>query len=152
MLLDYNSINNLFNEYNVDHKYRTELLTIIVAQHIAQCLPLPTSPVNSINIYYLESVSPLADKMINDFNEGIIIQVNSAMRLVQYIYCLRYNLVYNVTEVNCVDFLKALFKSSTDIPNNSRECFANADENLIDSLNYRVSKIFINKKEASQQC
>ena len=141
MLLDFNSINNLFNEYNVEEKDRTKLISIVVARHIAQTLPLPTSPVNSAVVYYQEQVSSQAETLISEFNNGMVIQVNSVMRLVQYLYCLRYSLVYDTINVNARDFVNALFMISTDLPDGLQNCFKSADSNLIESLDYKVSQI-----------
>lgn len=73
---------------------RTRIAAAAVAVATAYCQPVPSTPVESPEQYYIETCTPFAKGEIGEYNEEAVIDVSSALNLTHKFWLLRYNSVH----------------------------------------------------------
>ena len=73
---------------------RNTFLALAMARAIACELPLPTSPVTSLQLYYGNTVYSVVARIVGDFNEAYVVDTKQVMALTFAHYQLRYRLVF----------------------------------------------------------
>lgn len=73
---------------------RSRIIAMGIASAIAYGLQLPTSPVVNVDLNYFESHEAMVEKLVSNINETFILDVKLIMTLIESIYKLRYNMVF----------------------------------------------------------
>lgn len=89
-------IRTIVNRYQpvLSDKQRSTLIAMAIARAIAMRLPLPSSPVSGLPMYFATTFDIQVSELISEYNEHLIIDVRLARDLVYKFYKLRYDIVY----------------------------------------------------------
>lgn len=93
---------------------RELLISTALAQSIAYGLTLPSSPVESVSQYYLDTHNHNVNKLISEFNEHFVVRVSNVIELIKSLYTFRYNFVYNPTSEDVVKIAHVLSSADND--------------------------------------
>lgn len=94
MNVDYIAFNNTLASCGVDPVDQRCVASYAIAQAIANCLPLPSSPVENVENYYLMSLKTDASFKLGEFNEAVILDGQEAIEAIRSFWMLRYATLY----------------------------------------------------------
>lgn len=97
-------INDLFQsqECEVPHDKQQTLAEVIIAQHIALKLELPSAPVDSPHRHFTDTVSTLVARKVYAINELRIIRVELVQALVRKLWVARYRLCHEAGDIGLI--------------------------------------------------
>lgn len=120
---------------------RTLMTTMALSRALAYVLPLPSSPVDNVQSYWLMANNRMVADILSAINERNVIDVAQIAETTYAIWCLRYKMVYNP----CVGTGQALFDAVIlETRNESlREPYrAVAEEEVARSLKWNTQDFF----------
>lgn len=96
---------------------RGYLLSVAIARAVAYQLPLPTSPVESPAVYFIETHKATAEGMLCEINERCVMNIDAAASLMQNLWIFRYRMVFDCNNAACRGFLDAMVRvGSRELP------------------------------------
>lgn len=93
---------------NVPMEKRGSLISYLLASTLANCTPLPSSPVDAPKRYYMEMYAPVNDSKIASINEQIVIDYDTVSKLTMDLWLLRYRLLHEPRQIDVRKFIDAL--------------------------------------------
>jgi hypothetical protein len=91
------NIRRLLGSGSLSDPERSKLFAVALARAIAMRLPLPTAPVNSVNVHYTQNFDQEVIKLIAGFNEHLVLDVKMVMEQTFNFYRLRYDMVHDAS-------------------------------------------------------
>lgn len=82
---------------------RGPVVEFAIAREIAYRLPLATSKVDSVRLFFSTNHAPLLNSMVSSINEQYPLDVHSTIELAYRIWLYRYNLCHNAMAFKRVD-------------------------------------------------
>lgn len=75
-------------------KSNQEITVMALAKAVANELPLPSSPVESVSDFYLQTVYASVRDAVSVLNELVVVDLNRAQELVKTFWLVRYNVLF----------------------------------------------------------
>jgi hypothetical protein len=94
----------------VPAEQRETFIALALARAVSTSLPLPSTPVTSVNVYYSSTHHAAVAELVSRINEEMVINTKLATELTFKLYKMRYDLVFNTEAI--VPFLSAMLCSS----------------------------------------
>lgn len=92
-------------------------LSLAFARAVAYRLPIPTSPVDNVYQYFIETHKVAVENMLAAINEKVVVNIDATMDLVQRVWIFRYRFVFDMNNNACRSFLDAMMKvGSRELP------------------------------------
>lgn len=88
-------LNSYFDRNNIAIADREQYRDGVAAVYVAQCLDIPSSPVEgNLKVYFASHFSPTANEIIGELNEQCVVNVSRVRDLIYQIWTTRYRLVH----------------------------------------------------------
>jgi hypothetical protein len=119
------SVQNLLDTYSVALGDRSYMLALGLARCIAYDLPIPTTAVDVPLSYFALNHTATINDLLGDINEQVVINMELASSLIKKLWLMRYNVVYDSSNVAVQDVLDSIIsKGSPELPPNMKEMYA----------------------------
>lgn len=82
---------------------RKDLATIVYGQVITTSLPIPTSPVDQPEIFYISNYLQIVNNHVSAINEKIVVDVDGLKSAIKAMWLTRYSLVYAPSTQESID-------------------------------------------------
>ena len=82
---------------NLEENQKPAFVAVSLARAINTILPIPTSPVNSVDAHYASSFDEYVRQIIAEINENYILDVRSCRDMCAKIYRFRYNMCHDAS-------------------------------------------------------
>lgn len=92
----------------VESYQQPRYLSLALATKIAAKLPLPSSPVTSVESYFLSTYASVIRTVLDRFNEELIFPIEDTFRLIKDLFTLRYQFVFQTDTFALEDQLLTL--------------------------------------------
>ena len=127
-----------------DVRERQKLISLLLANHIAYNLSIPTSPLSSSKLFFGQNYGEWVKEVISDFNEHLVINTKMTYEVVEGIWTMRYRLVHEPRHSEVVDFFTRMMMSSSrpEIPENYSNVLYELNNESVERLNYYIGKSF----------
>ena len=122
-----------------DHKTARGLIEATLAMEIAYRLPLPSSPVTDPRFHFVENFYGNAEETLGKINEHFTIDIDTALKLVEGTWMVRYRIVHDpLSDVASTAMIAANAGSRYHIPGLHREAIKQADPRLIRDIRTEI--------------
>lgn len=141
-----NNIVSALGHSQIDPIERPKVVQFVLAKFVAYCLPMPSSPVKSANMHYVEQLRTQANEMIGEFNEVYVVNTKLTERLVQEIWKARYDGIFNVESAQALVVARSIYSDQVVEDGQAKTIHALAPS--VDSeLTYYLKKGFKSEEE-----
>lgn len=97
---------------------RDKVALVVFSRLIAYELIIPSSPVDSPNLYYAETHSSHVNEMISQLNEACVLDVKFLQELTRKVWMQRYNLVFRPMEDETKSLVSSLIMTDDNVYSN----------------------------------
>ena len=142
-----NNIANMLQRSSIENKDRSKAIHFVLAMNIAYRLPLPSGPLKSASMHFVENHRQSVLHYIDEFNEHYVVDIDVVEHLVKLFWTGRYDAVYRPESNQALTLTRSLYHS--DYTENGQAKMADVlTASLTSELSYHIKNFY--KKEGDE--